>query len=664
MNRISAFVLNRKSNDFRLELYEHLVMMAIHEEDPIKAMKKERIVTSIEKDLKVENLPPKLINSALERLIKNRQVMRIGGRKGEKYYLSQDEKTRIELMKEQHSKTITQVQKKLGEKIRKQEYHLDLMQENMVFATFRDFLADALSSLGTECCFSLIETHGKDMQFLKPVNISEILNKFLREVEDKKLAQIEKEVFLEYISNPDDALSDFIYSLAQSYFLIQILHVDPECQKLTRESLKRTKVYLDTNVLYSSISGDKGKHNTANEVLKLTAKLGIVTVISKKTKDEFTALLGTRRRNFGRDPFVPRKRFEKTVNQFENGILKDFLQKKVDNPNLTFDRYTDRLEEIDALAKNKYSTVYDANEHKEIIERNDFPELMELVIREGNNFGLFKTEPVGEHDAFHIMLIQELRKEDDGGIIGPNYWFLTYDRSLIVVEKKFGKYEKFPSSIFVDNWIQIISPLLAPTQTKNARNVYMSLFASRLPVTSSYIDEEVYLAFQGKWMDDEDLTPKDVARIIGSRYIKDFYQRSKTASEPIKDEDKEKMIESVIADVKAQNKETIKVKAKMKELQESTKKLREEVTEWKTISKRQEGILTKLGHLFGGFLWLVLWYFLYEYFVNTQSVEHWTAFLSSMILAAGVGALADLKGYRWLLDRLFRYKTQQNEQKA
>jgi hypothetical protein len=47
---------------------------------------------------------------------------------------------------------------------------------------------------------------------------------------------------------------------------------------------------------------------------------------------------------------------------------------------------------------------------------------------------------------------------------------------------------------------------------------------------------------------------------------------------------------------------------------------------------------------------------LYEYFIRAHSVGHWEAFFGSMLLAAAVGSIADLFGYRWLLDRLLRYR--------
>lgn len=661
LERISTFVLNRTSEDFRLELYEHLVMMVLSDDKTGKGIGKEQILSSLEKDLQVKELPSSLIMAALNHLLEKNAIKKICARQGDLYFLAQDERTRIELMEEQYSKTVAQVKLNLTKKMKEKDVSLDMSGEAIVFATFRNFLSVTLSELGKECCFTLIGSHGKDIVAFTPVNVTDILGEVLKTVEDENIRRIEKEAFIELISNPDDSLSDLLYSLAQSYFFVQVLHLDPECQQLTAESLKRKRVYLDTNVIHHSLTGVHKRNKAVDYAMKLTASLGINTVLSERTKEEFLDLLESRKKAFGKDPRVPQNRFEKVSNNLEDGFLKDFLDKKAKNPNLTFERYADRLEEIETVLKNRYSTVFDESDYKSILEDPDFPELKDIVITEGTMFGLQKSDKVAEHDAFHILLVQELRKKSEGDILGPNFWFLTHDRSLLYVENRYGKYEKFPSSIFVDNWVQLISPLLSPKQTKDARDAYIGLFASRLPVLSGAIDEEVFAAFQGKWIDDEDLKAKDIARIIGNRYIKDSYEVAKEAEKPISEEDKEKMVKPIIAEIRTQNREMTWIKRQITGLKKETDGLQKELSGVKLLSQRQSNILSQLGHVFGAFLFLALTFLLYEFFVTVHQVEHTAAVITSMLLAAAIGALADIKGYRWLVDRLLRHKSSNNK---
>jgi len=661
LERISTFVLNRTSEDFRLELYEHLVMMALSDDKTGKGIGKEQTISSLEKDLQVEKLPPNPVAAALNHLIERNAVKKIRGGQGDLYFLAQDERTRIALMEEQYSKIVAQVKSSLSRKIKEKGISLDMSEEAIVFATFRNFLSVALSELGKECCFSLISSHGKDVGALKPVNVTDILDDVLKTVENESLRRIEKEAFIESISTPEDALSDLLYSLAQSYFYVQILHLDPECQQLTAESLRRKKVYLDTNVIHHSLTGIDKRNKAVDYALKLTASLGINTVLSERTKEEFIDLLESRKKAFGKGPNIPNNRFEKVSNSLEDGFLKDFLKKKAKSPNLTFERYADRLEEIETVLSNRYTTAFDESDYKDILENPDIHQLEDIVVEEGMMFGLQKSDKVAEHDAFHILLVQELRKKSEGDILGPNFWFLTHDRSLLYAEKRYGKYAKFPSSIFVDNWVQLISPLLSPKQTKDARDAYIGLFASRLPVLSGAIDEEVLAAFQGKWMDDEDLKAKDVARIIGNRYIKDSYEVSKETEMPISDEDKEKMVRPIIAEIRTQNREMAWMKREITDLKKGTENLKKELSVVKRLSQKQSGVLSRLRHVVGALVFLALWLLLYEFFARVHSVEHWGAFFGSMMLAAIVGALADLKGYKWLVDRLLRYRSSKTD---
>jgi hypothetical protein len=98
------------------------------------------------------------------------------------------------------------------------------------------------------------------------------------------------------------------------------------------------------------------------------------------------------------------------------------------------------------------------------------------------------------------------------------------------------------------------------------------------------------------------------------------------------------------------------MKREIKDLRKGTEELQTKLYEVKEISKRQGGIISRLGHPFSALVFLVLWFILYEFFVVVQGIRFEAAFPSSIILAAIVGALADLKGYKWLVDRLLRYK--------
>lgn len=638
---MAAFVLNRESENCRQELYEYLVKSSLYKG---MVMTRDSIVDSIENDLNLQELPPRHVNSALKSLQEKGLVALQKVKDRVLYLLSQDEMRKVEVIQKEYLQTVSQVKENLGTRMRQILQNID---EEVIFSHFRDFLAIVLSNLGKECCCSILASKGKSVEYVEPANMLEMLERATEKAKDERLREAEKEVFPKYISDPDDALRDFLYSLAQSYFFAQILNMDPDCQSLTRSALKRKRVYLDTNVIVDAITGVDRRHRAVHDALNLTSRLGITTIISEATKEEYAEFLRKRREAFGKEPNVPKERFMKISPVLEGGLLKDFLRKKSTSPTLTFDRYADRLEEVETIMRNRYSTISDDRKYKEIYEDEYLPQIMINVITEAKRFGPVKVAKVAEHDAFHILLMQELRKKQKGNILGPDFWFLTHDRSLAFVEKKL-RHRQLPSSIFVDNWVQMISPLLSPEHIKSARDVYASLFASRLPILGSSFDERFFLSFQGQWMDDENLSPEDIARIAGNRYVREYYDLTKATKE-MSQKEKDAKMKMILEQVGKQFKETRSLRRGMEDL-------RSEVDEWKGRSKRQTNLLSKVGHLFGAILFLVLWYLIYGFFVNVHSVEHWSALMGAMILASAFGAIADLFGYRWLMDRILRHQ--------
>jgi DNA-binding MarR family transcriptional regulator len=100
LGKLAAFVLNRESNDFRSELYEYLVMTTLNTngEGKTSGIRKKSIISSIERDLSVENLPAVIVSEALDRLEAKGWIKKVRQREDPLYFLTQDEKTKLELI--------------------------------------------------------------------------------------------------------------------------------------------------------------------------------------------------------------------------------------------------------------------------------------------------------------------------------------------------------------------------------------------------------------------------------------------------------------------------------------------------------------------------------------------------------------------------------------
>lgn len=102
---------------------------------------------------------------------------------------------------------------------------------------------------------------------------------------------------------------------------------------------------------------------------------------------------------------------------------------------------------------------------------------------------------MAKHDAFHLLLIKKLRELNEGDVFGPIFWFLTMDNTLYNAETRFYK-PTIHSSIIADRWIQIITPLLSPAFMSDAKEAYLGLLSSRLPISAQIIDEDDFYYYK------------------------------------------------------------------------------------------------------------------------------------------------------------------------
>lgn len=223
LEKLAAFVLSRESDDFRSELYEYLVMMALQVDKEKRGMKEKAVVSSIEQDLGVENLPPALIDGALLGLGKKGWIKKVREEEDASYFLSQDEGYRLALLGKQYSENALQVRVALRKRVNEKGMILDMNEEAQMFEAFRSFLSAVLSKLGKECCFDLISSHGKESIPFESVNPENELKVSMKNISDPEKRSAQRDAFLDYLNNPDESLSNFLYSLAQSYFFVHIL---------------------------------------------------------------------------------------------------------------------------------------------------------------------------------------------------------------------------------------------------------------------------------------------------------------------------------------------------------------------------------------------------------------------------------------------------------
>lgn len=245
------------------------------------------------------------------------------------------------------------------------------------------------------------------------------------------------------------------------------------------------------------------------------------------------------------------------------------------------------------------------------------------------------------------MLINKLRHTDSADVFGPKYWFLTLDRSLRSVEQKFFGKETICRSISADQWIQILTPLLSPEHTKEAREAFLDFFSSRLPMSTNIIDEDDFLLLQGSWIDDEDLKGEDIANVLGNKWLRSYLTEVREADRTITEEDIDKALKPVILQIK-------ETKEKIATLEDRVFELTEDKNNLQTTVNKYQSFYEQTKRLIGALTFFGTWWIVYNILINT--LEPKQSFIGSILISLIFGYLAGFKGYRWILERMLSLK--------
>lgn len=313
-------------------------------------------------------------------------------------------------------------------------------------------------------------------------------------------------------------MGKLLFSIAQSYYLIEILNLDPQCKKIEETDLSQVTLYLDTNVLIHLLTGTDELKKAMDDLLRITARLGVKIRITERTKEEFLMNLEETSQYISFAQPLSQQATQKVIDVLASGFYRDYLIAKRDNPSLTWQGYEERMKNFILILKNRYSVELEDVDKREVMTDPLFKEVFEAV----GDAAPSKSEQVVEHDAFHIILVKHKRGTKRGGILGPPYWFLTNDRSLNLAEIELIHKGGIPSTVTTQNWLGMIWPLMsAEVASKEAPEIFASLFSSITPAALAVNSQDLLLV-QGSWLDDRDLTTEDIKEVLGSAYVKSF----------------------------------------------------------------------------------------------------------------------------------------------
>lgn len=144
-----------------------------------------------------------------------------------------------------------------------------------------------------------------------------------------------------------------------------------------------------------------------------------------------------------------------------------------------------------------------------------------------------KGERVRKHDAYHLLLIRELRKKEKDTMLGPNHWFATGDETLFCVDNminRIGFEDRTPSSMLCSVWLDMISPFLPLTErTEKAREVFSQLIRQQFAIIPFEIKTEDLILIQGEWVKYDWLEAEDIVRIMNEEWVRQSISKIRQA---------------------------------------------------------------------------------------------------------------------------------------
>ena len=127
---------------------------------------------------------------------------------------------------------------------------------------------------------------------------SDLLNAAIRAVgehfpnADKRLLG---EGLRDFFQEPDPRYSTLQLALAQNYFVVKALGVDPDGSALSRDIFKDAVFYLDTNVIIGGLAPSQGRKESVEAVVDACRAAGARFAVCQITMDELRAVQARRR---------------------------------------------------------------------------------------------------------------------------------------------------------------------------------------------------------------------------------------------------------------------------------------------------------------------------------------------------------------------------------
>jgi hypothetical protein len=553
LQNLMQYVFDRDATEARDALHRSMVEMILSSKD--KPVTANTIMHEVKGQLGID-IERSFIVDVVAKLVQQGSVRKT--EKTDEYFLDFSRKKELLDVIEGRKTYLASLEKKVVSTYRKISLKHDSEQERIALDCFYSFCMKWFSS-SSHLLLGFLQCNDQNLENIESYRppeklVSEVLNKIQDAAIHENLRKTFKEIFTE------DSTARFLAVIARNYLYFQILNLDPSCKSLQREYFSQEVVLLDTNFLMSLVLASRITHKAAINCIRLSQKLGIQFRFSKRTQQEFLDQLRLSQDRFSR---LGVKKLG-VLAALDDDFIVDYAVEAQNGKTKDWKSYCTRFKllrnTLSSLGMQEYS---DLESDVAIATSDSFRTITNIVIKCALQWSNLKNEVVAEHDAYHLLLTRKLREEDarPSGL-GPRIWFLTFDQSLLCVDKEInvllGTESELPSSIECWAWIDLISPFFGGTVSQECPDeAFAYLMKTNFRALPSKISTRKLTSIASN-VDLEGYSVEEVTAIVNdefvNQYVRDLAKAKWQKSKPAEEVAKKKIdtrAKEVVTEVKA-----------------------------------------------------------------------------------------------------------------
>lgn len=477
------------------------------------------------------------------------------------------------------------------------------------------------------------------IQIQESLLASDVIRQSLLNIEEVNLRLTLRKIIVNLFESPSDYFIEFMSNAHQNLICWKILNLDPSCQRVAQVAFSNKLILLDTNVLLAIVCERGWKHQLVIEIINLTKELGTKIMITDRTITEYMKVL-----NASNERFSKLKVPLRILKRIKDVFIQSFAYEHEESPTTTWDEYYKKMCDPFTVLKQFNVELFKSVD----IQVQELPYYNDIINKISECYNDFynqgKKDDVAEHDAYHLLTVKILRERSNGSeLLGPNYWFLTLDRTLncsnSFINRK-GEFQNLvPSSIYNDLWLEMITPFLNTSLREHeAPKVFAEMLRSQFASIPQGISPRILIAIQGEWVKYQWLEADEVLNIIQKQFIGKMV--SKIESEEVPEKDKQQFIEEVKSYFDTElskifNEKMGTFNQTLTNNAEQIENLETKINDlqsYKDTEEKFKRIWRSISGILGGFLIIISVYIILTN--ETPSVQ--TTFLSSVIIIAGI----------------------------